>query len=173
MSLENKLVMVVDRKTKKTVEKFIADYPNLRTLKGFLDGNWNLAAYDECFPGKNRLGDVDASMELEGHTLLIEFKGARNGMNKGQVLKAVRQAKNSGITTFFVFGKRDNPEEYLKIAPDDSEKGFTNSGIVLANKDMVIDQFARWAAWAKANSKVTSKTDEWNEVTQIMAGLYK
>jgi hypothetical protein len=89
------------------LEKFQANYPNIRTLKGFLNGQWNLEPFDECFKGANRLGDVDASLEMSGHTLLVEFKGAKGGMNKGQVLKAIRQAKYTKLVTFFVFGKKD------------------------------------------------------------------
>lgn len=171
MSLENSVITVT--KKGKTREKFIANYPNIRTLKGFLEGQWDLSAFDDCFKGRNRLGDVDASIELEGYTLLIEFKGARNGMNKGQVLKAVRQAKYTGITTMFIFGKRNKPEAYLKISPDDSEKGFISSGYVLSDMDGVCDQLRRWAKWAEEHSLVEDKTAEWEEVSAIMGEMYK
>lgn len=170
MSLEN-VIITVSRKGK-NLEKFAANYPNIRSLKGFLSGEWDLAAFDSCFKGRNRLGDVDASIELNGHTLLIEFKGAKNGMNKGQVLKAIRQAKYSQIVTIFVFGKRNEPEGYLKIEPDDSEKGFKSSGYTLADYDMICDQFRRWAAYAQENNLVSSKREEWDEVSQVMQGLY-
>lgn len=171
MALENVVITVT--RGGKTLEKFVADYPNIRTLKGFLAGEWNLALFDKCFKGMNRLGDVDASIEMYGHTLLIEFKGAKNGMNKGQLLKAVRQAKYSNITTMFVFGKRNNPEAYLKIEPDaESEKGFASSGYVLTDLDGIADQFSRWAKKAEENNLVESKTAEWNEVTEILASLY-
>lgn len=170
MTLE-KVVVTVARGDKQ-LEKFVADYPNIRTLKGFLAGEWDLSVYDSCFKGANRLGDVDASIELAGHTLLIEFKSAKGGMNKGQVLKAIRQAKYTGIMTIFVFGKRNAPEAYLKISPDDSEAGFRNSGYVLADADMVHDQFTRWAGWAEQNSLVQSKTDEWAHVTEILSSVY-
>lgn len=169
MSLEN-VVVTVSRKGN-NLEKFAANYPNIRSLKGFLAGEWDLQEFDECFAGRNRLGDVDASIELNGHTLLIEFKGAKNGMNKGQVLKALRQAKYSGITTIFVFGKRNEPEAYLKIEPD-ADTGYTSSGYVLADKDMVKDQFARWAKKSEENNVVESKTEEWNQVTEILSSLY-
>jgi hypothetical protein len=174
MSLENKIIMVLEPKTQKTTEKFYANYPNIRTLKGFLEGEWNLQLFDKCFKGKNRLGDVDASIELNGYTLLIEFKSARNGMNQGQVLKAIRQAKYSGITTLFVFGKRNNPEAYLKIEPDaSSEKGFKHSGYVPADLDAVCDQILRWVKWTEENSLVTDRTAEWEAVSEVMGALYK
>lgn len=157
----------------KTLEKFFADYPNIRTLKGFLDGQWNFSVYDNCFPNKNRLSDVDASIELCGHTLVLEFKGSKNGMNKGQVLKAIRQAKYSDITTIFVFGKRNAPEAYLEIAPDaNSEKGFKNSGYILTDNNGLCDILSRWCVYAKENNCVQSKTDEWQDVQKVFSALY-
>lgn len=173
MALNNKIVMVIDQETKKTNEKFYANYPNIRTLQGFLKGEWDLSIFDECFKGRNRLGDVDASIELNGHTLLIEFKRARNGMNKGQVLKAIRQAKYSNIVTMFIFGTRDLPEAYLKIEPDaDSEKGYKNSGYIKAELDEVRDVIKDWSRYTEANNLVESKTAEWQEVSAIFAGMY-
>jgi hypothetical protein len=167
-------VVVSVTKDGKTVEKFMADYPNIRTLRGFLAGQWNLAPFDNCFKGRNRLGDVDASIELNGHTLLIEFKGAKNGMNKGQVLKAIRQAKYSNITTMFVFGKRDTPEAHLTIEPDaDAPKGYTCSGYVEADFKAVCEQFTLWANKTEENILVESKSDEWNEVSEILGALYQ
>lgn len=171
MSLEN-VVITVSRKGKNT-EKFVANYPNIRSLRGFLAGEWDLKLFDSCFKGMNRLGDVDASIELNGHTLLIEFKGAKNGMNKGQVLKAIRQAKYSGITTVFVFGPRNTPEGYLKIVPMDDERGFSNSGYVPSDLDGVHDQFSRWAIWTEKNVLVENKSQEWEEVTEVLSSLYK
>lgn len=173
MGLENKLVTVMDLDSLKHTEKFIANYPNLNSLRGFLAGQWDLSPFDHCFKGRNRLGDVDASIELGGHTLLIEFKGSRNGMNKGQVLKAIRQAKYSGISTFFIFGKRNEPEAYLTINPADHlPKGYESSGYIAGDMDKVCEVIKVWADHAEANSFVTSKTEEWKEVTDVLSSLY-
>ena len=173
MGLEKKIVVVVDQHTKKTTERFYANYPNIRTLQGFLKGEWDLSLFDSCFKGRNRLGDVDASIELNGHTLLIEFKGHKGGMNKGQVLKAIRQAKYSNITTMFIFGTRNSPEAYLTIAPDsESEKGFSNSGYIEAELDEVRDEIKDWTRHTEANQLVKSKTEEWEEVNKIMGDMY-
>lgn len=171
MSLMNCVITVT--KDGKNVEKFVADYPNIRTLKGFLNGEWNLALFDNCFKGRNRLGDVDGTIELNGHTLVVEFKGAVNGMNRGQVMKAVRQAKNSNITTIFVFGKRNVPEAYLSVLPFDNEKGYVCSGLVEADLKRVQEQFKTWADWTEQNVLVESKTAEWEGVSEIMEMLYK
>ena len=171
MALDNAVVTVTQGG--KQAEKFVAHYPNIRTLRGFLNGQWNLAPFDGCFHGANRLGDVDASVEIGGKTLLVEFKSAKGGMNKGQVLKAIRQAKYSGIVTFFVFGKRDTPEAYLKIEPDaGSEDGFKNSGYIEATLEDVCEQFKQWHDWALENTHVESKSAEWACVSAVMHSLY-
>lgn len=161
-----------DRETKEDVERFVANYPMIRTLRGFLNGEWDLSLFSECFKGKNSLGDVDATIELGGNTLIVEFKGGKSGMNLGQVLKSIRQAKYSNIVTYFVFGKRDVPEAYLKIEPSDCEDGFTSSGYIEADLAEIREEFKAWAIKAEENSLVTSKTEEWQKVKQVMTSLY-
>lgn len=163
----------MDLDTNRFTEKFVANYPNLNSLRGFLNGNWNFAAFNDCFKGRNRLGDVDASIELNGHTLVIEFKGSKNGMNKGQVLKAIRQAKYSAITTIFIFGKRDEPEAYLSLTPDAAEPaGYKSTGYVEAGFEEVCEVLKAWGDFVEANNLVTSKTEEWNGVTEVLSSLY-
>lgn len=170
MSLENVIITV--ERNQKQLEKFKANFPNLKSLRGFLSGEWDLSAFDKCFKGNNRLGDIDGSIELNGHTLVVEFKGAKNGMNKGQILKAIRMAKYSNIVTIFVFGKQNQPEAYLKITPAKNEKGFACSDYILADMDMIHDQLLRWADYTEKNNQVHSKTEEWNEVSAVMSKLY-
>lgn len=173
MSLENVIITVHDRESGKRLERFYDNLPNVRSLKGFMAGQWDLSKYDNCFSKRNRLGDVDASIEQNGHTLLIEFKRAKNGMNKGQVLKAIRQAKYSNIVTMFVFGNKDNPEEVIIIKPDsESEKGFNTSGVVECNIDTFNDMLKDWSRYTEANNLVKDRTAEWNEVTKIISDMY-
>lgn len=173
MGLENKLVTVMDMDTLKHTERFIANYPNLNSLRGFLAGQWDLEPFNHCFKGRNRLGDVDASLELNGHTLVVEFKGSKNGMNKGQVLKAIRQAKYSAITTIFIFGKRNEPEAYLTIEPAaDTDKGYRSSGYITCTFEEVCEVLKAWGDYAEANNLVKSKTEEWNGVTEVLSSLY-
>lgn len=172
MSLENKLIMVMDRETHKMDEKFVANYPKVRSLRGFLKGQWDLSLFDKCFPGKSTLGDVDASIELNGHTLLIEFKGSKRSMTKGQTLKAIRQAKYSNIVTIFAFGERNNPEGFLQISPSPTEKGFVSSGYIEGDIDRLCEQIIEWAKHTEENILVESKTEEWKEVGQVLQEMY-
>ena len=172
MSLENKLLMVMDRETHKMNEKFIANYPNIRSLQGFLKGQWDLSLFDECFKGSNRLGDVDASIELNGHTLLVEFKESTRSMTKGQTLKAIRQAKYSNIVTIFVFGSRNNPEGFLQITPSPNENGYISCGYIEGDIDRVREQISEWAKHTEENVLVSSKTEEWKEVGKVLTEMY-
>ncbi|CDQ21691.1 hypothetical protein [Halobacillus karajensis] len=160
MSLKNKLITVTDRDSKKDVEKFICDVPNIRSLRGFLQGTWDFKPYQNCFPRMNKLSDVDGSIELAGHTLHIEFKESKFGMTRGQILKAVRQAKYSNITTIFVIGKTNQPEEILEFSPDNPE----GSGYQPCNEEQLIIYLKKWADYAKENDLVDDNRAEWDIV---------
>ncbi|MCS0827398.1 hypothetical protein NX029_26140 [Cytobacillus firmus] len=155
MSLVNAVVTVEVGGEQK--EKFIVNMPNIRNLHGFLKGAWDLSVYDGCFPKRNRLGDVDGSIEQNGHTLHIEFKESKWSMNQGQVLKAIRQAKYSAITTVFVFGKTNVPKEYLMFTPEDLQPDFKE-----CDADTLKDVFKDWVRYTEANNLVENKTAEWD-----------
>lgn len=128
--------------------------PNIKDVVGFLNGTWNFTVYDDCFDGKNKLGDVDASLELHGHTMCIEFKRDRTALTTGQVVKAIRQAKHSNITTFFVFGDTNRPIEYLRFSPNCLE----GTGFIKCDTRGLSKAFKKWGDWAKKND-LTAKGD--------------
>lgn len=138
--------------------------PNIKSVVGFLNGTWNFSMYDDSFDGKSKLGDVDASIELFGHTLNIEFKRERTALTTGQIVKAIRQAKFSNITTLFVFGDTNRPVEYLRFSPNLLEgTGFKPCDIMGLSKVL-----KDWNDWAKSND-LTSKTDtEWTIAKRYM-----
>jgi hypothetical protein len=156
VSLENAVITVhVGGKQK---EKFMINLPNIRNLKGFLKGEWDLQLFDKCFPKKNRLADLDGSIELNGHTLHVEFKASRYANTEGQKLKAYRQAVNSNVTTIFVFGDTNNPVGYLKVSPQNpAEPEYKECGL-----DGIIEVFSEWSKYTAENNLVKDKTAEWN-----------
>jgi hypothetical protein len=173
LSLNNVIITVHERDSGKRIERFYEHLPNIRSLKGFMAGIWDLSQFNNCFSKRNRLGDVDACVEQNGHTLIVEFKRSKNGMNKAQVLKAIRQAKYSNISTIFVFGPKDKPEKAMIIKPDpDSDKGFNTSGLVECNIDTLNDMFKDWTRYTEANNLVKNRSDEWNEVNKVFSELY-
>lgn len=132
--------------------------PNIKSVGGFLRGTWNFTVYDDCFDGRSKLGDIDASIELYGHTLLIEFKRERTAITAGQIVKAIRQAKHSNITTIFVFGDTDRPVEYLTFSPNHIEgSGFKSCDTISLSK-----LFKNWNDYAKRNDLTSRNDTDWN-----------
>jgi hypothetical protein len=163
VSLENVVVSVV--KGGEVKEKFMVNLPNIRNLQGFLKGEWDLSLFDSAFPKRNRLGDVDGSVEINGYTLHVEFKASKYSMNRGQVLKAVRQAKYSNITSLFVFGKTNAPEEYLLFTPDNLQPDY-----VPCDVDSLVQVMKQWSDWTNENNLVEQRTTEWELVQKYFGG---
>ena len=154
MSLKNSIVSVYVAGKKK--EHFVVNLPNIRNLQGFLKGCWDLSVYDDCFPRRNRLADVDGSIELNGFTLHVEYKESKWSMNQGQVIKAIRQAKYSNITTIFVFGKTNQPTSYLLFTPKDLQPDY-----IECDQESLNAVFKRWSNFTEKNNLVKSNTAEW------------
>lgn len=143
----------------KVLEKFFMNLPAVRKLQGFLKGMWDLSIFNSAFPKRNRLGDVDGSVEVNGHTLHVEFKESKYSMNQGQVLKAIRQAKYSAITTMFVFGKTNAPTEYLMFTPEDLQPNYKK-----CDTAGLIEVMKAWSQYTEENNLVENRTAEWELV---------
>lgn len=140
-----------------TVEETDVYLPNIKSVIGFLNGTWNFTVYDDCFDGRNKLGDVDASIEMYGHTLMIEFKRDRSALTTGQIVKAIRQAKHSNITTLFVFGDTNRPMEYLRFSPNCLQgTGFHKCDTIGLSKVL-----RSWNNWAKKNDLTNRNDGDW------------
>ena len=125
--------------------------PQIRDLIGFLQGVWDLNMYADCIKGNSKFGDVDASTEVCGHTLHIEFKRSYDDMNHGQIVKAIRQARHSNITTLFVFGMTNRPTHYIRFSPFE----LNGTGLRETNTADLKQVIKTWANWAEQNSVVT------------------
>ncbi|WP_042360676.1 hypothetical protein [Geomicrobium sp. JCM 19055] len=158
-------VTVVERNGEEYTENI--HLPNIRNIIGFLKGTWDLTPYHSCFPDRNQLGDIDGSIELHGHTLHIEFKEDKNVLNSGQLVKAIRQAKYSNITTLFVFGKTNMPTEYIQFSPS-RPKGTGFKPITLASLRLLLK---RWADHAEKESLVQNDQSEWNIARKVLKEL--
>ena len=166
--VQNRKVVVYDNDNGKLLEKIDLQLPAMRSIAGFLKGEWNLDAYSDCFGGKNRLGDIDASIEIDGHHLVVEFKEHKRSMNQGQLVKAIRMAKYCNTVTFFVFGKTNNPVEKLIISPKTLHGQFTPT-----NEAELKKLFSAWFSKAKLNPVVNRMglQEDWNVASEIMEGL--
>lgn len=131
--------------------------PNIKDIIGFLNGSWDLGMYNDCFDDKNQLGDIDGSIEICGNTLLIEFKRDRTALTAGQLIKAIRQAKHSNITTLFIFGMTNRPIEYLRFSPAKIQ----GTGFIKADTIGISKVMKQWNEWAKENSKTDPNDNDW------------
>lgn len=127
--------------------------PQIRDLVGFLEGVWDLNMYASCIEGTSKFGDVDGSTEVCGHTLHIEFKRSYDDLNSGQIVKAIRQARYSDITTLFVFGMTNRPTGYIRFSPFELE----GTGLRETNVADLRKVIKTWATWAKEESRVSKR----------------
>jgi len=141
-----RLVKVVEADGREFEESIFL--PQIRSVIGFLKGTLDLNPYADCFPSKCKLGDIDGTVEVFGHTLVVEFKVDRATLNKGQVIKAVRQAKYGNVTTFFVFRETNRPKEYLRFSPNCIE----GTGFVSTDVSKLKASFRTWSHWARKNT---------------------
>ncbi|MCY9324046.1 hypothetical protein [Bacillus haynesii] len=167
---KERTVVVYEKETGRTLEHIDINLPAMRSISGFLKGEWNLDAYSSCFGGKNRLGDIDASIEIDGHHLVIEFKEHENSMNSGQLVKAVRMAKYCNTTTFFVFGKTDEPRKKIVIYPEDVEGTLSPT-----DEKELKSLFSKWFSKAKLNPVAdrTKLQNDWEIANSIMKEVKK
>lgn len=163
MYYRKRTVTITDTKTNKLLEQDDVYLPNLSSIIGFLRGSWNLNTYNDCFGGKNRIGDVDGSIEVDGKHLMIEFKKSPEAMNIGQTLKALRLAKYSNTPTLFVFGATDKPTHRLYITKEHTEGVMPK--LVQTDEDELKAFFQRWYTEAKLKNRIDR--EELNKDMQI------
>lgn len=161
-------VVVYDKVSGKELEQVDINLPAMRSISGFLKGEWNLDAFYDCFSGTNRLGDIDGSIEIDGHHLAVEFKEHEGSMNSGQLVKAIRMAKYCNTTTFFVFGKTNNPTKKIVISPKVLQGELTDT-----NQDELLSMFSKWYSKAKLNpmSSRYEIQQDWKIAQAVMEGV--
>ena len=62
-----------------------------------------LGVFDDCFPGRNGFGDVDAIIERNGRFLILEWKDHRD-ISNGQRIMFERLTQNSSVVVVVVQG---------------------------------------------------------------------
>ena len=95
----------------------------------------------------------------------IEFKESKNSLTQGQVLKAINQAKFSNITTFFVFGKKDCPVEYLEFRPEELQPEY-----IECSEESLAAAFKAWSDYAEANPLNLERTALWGLTSKYARG---
>lgn len=71
--------------------------------------DWGL--FDDCFPGRIKIGDGDGQVERNTHFLYFEWKRLDVAVKKGQTILYERRVTDGISTVFWIFGPRDLPQE--------------------------------------------------------------
>lgn len=72
-----------------------------------------LSLFDECFTGRNCLGDIDGILERKGHFLLVEWKSPGGHLSTGQRIMFNRMAELPNFAVFVLYGSNTGEiEEY-------------------------------------------------------------
>lgn len=118
--------------------------------------NPKLHRYDDCFPRKIRMGDIDGSVELNGCLLWVEWKQGAilerfEDTHKAQWLQAVAFTRNSPLQTFvFVVGPQATPEKWVwrRVYKGDWREDWQDTG-----EAGLTAMFRRWADWAEKRGR--------------------
>lgn len=155
------------------LEKFKFGCTGIRSLKGMVQGLWSLNPFSVGLSGRNGFSDVDGHTEIDGRGLVLEFKQSFKAMSKGQVMKAIRQAKFQKTCTWFIEGQTDSPVRIFCINETGVEGELRVVEVVATNIEDVQVRIKSWEAWSKKHSLVKgNKTEEWDKVNEIVKMFY-
>lgn len=151
------------------LEKFAFDMKGIRSVKGMLQGLWALNPFSQGLSGRNGFSDVDAHCEIDGWSLVLEFKQSMRSMNQGQVMKAIRQAKYQRTCTWFIEGETNKPTKILQVNGGTVEGEVQVTELAYTDIERLRTSIKRWEEWARSNSLVKGdKTAEWEQVNLVL-----
>jgi hypothetical protein len=114
-----------------------------------------IEAFNDCFPGRIGFGDVDASVEIEGNELKLEFKPDPISLGTGQRLAFERTTYASYTSVILLAGDaKPCPPLVTHIA------WYLDGYFRDWQKAAFLDAFEAvksWAVWAKRNPKLRLK----------------
>lgn len=166
---EDERLVIVHDGNNEVLERFRVKLNGIRSVKGMLQGLWTLAPFSKGLSGRNGFSDVDAHVEIDGRSLILEFKQSFRGLNRGQVLKAIRQAKFQKTSTIFIEGDTDQPVRMFAILETGVEGRYHATDVCRTDLEDMQDRIRSWEKWAREHSLVKGhKTEEWNDTLIIM-----
>ena len=165
---EERLV-IVQGENNEVLERFRVKLNGIRSVKGLLQGLWTLAPFSKGLSGRNGFSDVDAHTEIDGRSLVLEFKQSFRGLNRGQVLKAIRMAKFQKTCTYFIEGNTDIPTRIFGVLETGVEGEYTVTDVYRTDIEDVQDRIRKWEKWSREHSLVKgNKTKEWEDTISII-----
>jgi hypothetical protein len=121
----------------------------IRNEQQFRDGSINWDCIQSAFPAKCIPGDLDGFIERKGYFLILEVKSPGTPIPKGQKWAYVSGAKSGIITTFVIWGVKENPKDInSKLVPQRmeifSKNHIKGTGKFDADLDLLIDYCQKW-----------------------------
>jgi len=125
-----------------------------------------LEMFATAFPGKINFGDVDGIVEINGNTLLLEWKTDTDEPRMGQRIMYERITRNSPATVFLVVGDA----ETMVISKFGKFHAGKFSPLKDSSFDDVISKMGKWATWASTKKPPDTATIE--SLVAKLAGLF-
>lgn len=104
--------------------------------------------FASCFPGKISFSDMDHVVERNGRALIIEWKGEKGGIGRGQEIIWGKLTRGTMLTTIVVNGNPKSMEvSSYKICWNGKwDDAWTEAGLI----DLK-DRIKKWADWAETH----------------------
>lgn len=167
-------VIIIQDEQGKELERFKYNMPQIRSIEHWINGFWDFTPFNEALKGRIKFSDVDSQVEVDGHSLVFEFKASLFKMNRGQAMTAIRQARFQRTTTLLIEGGKDDPKNMVTVSETGVEGEFEISGIIPVDMEKIQKFIARWQKWALKNSMVKgNKNVEWEAVNDIMDSCFE
>lgn len=113
--------------------------------------DWGFA--DNAFSGRIKIGDIDGIVEVNGHILILEWKGGEAKVPPGQDIMFKKASQHSYITVFVINGDALTTQATNLIRYFNGNK--TDIGPVDNNE--IFNRCANWEKWARKNNIETIK----------------
>lgn len=110
-----------------------------------------LEIFDECFPGKIGLSDIDGAVEINGRCLMIEGKGRGVPVPDGQRIMFERLS-SGGMVTVFVIECDAETMEVFSVAVFDGGK---NQGAAPCDLGGLKSMMRAWSTAARRREGVS------------------
>lgn len=128
---------------------------DIRNWDAYRAGRWNWSSlgYDDAFPGRIGIGDLDGHVEMRGHHLFIECK-SRGELPTGQRLALESLNRRHGHSVMVLTGdaSQNDPQSVGIWLPDGKRLQVIKDGMSVEERRLTLmSSFQRWASWAQAN----------------------
>jgi hypothetical protein len=109
-----------------------------------------LHAFDGCFAGKIRMGDIDAAVERRGFVLFMEWKKGGNVENFAQVSLHQALTRHTRNISVFVVGNPETMEvERIRVMTRGEWRGEWEP----CTLEQLQARFTGWFSWADAGGR--------------------